>query len=359
MKMRNNRILIVITEIDATKIAVYQNTNMLFLKTVHHKDNELNNIKTIDEQIEFRKKIVLDELAHAEIRTDLVSAIMSRGGITKPISAGIYKVNETMIHDLRNSPKWHEVNLGALIAHELAKLFDEATAYIADPVVVDELDAPARFTGLKRFQRKSIFHALNHKAQARKYAKAVMKHYEDMNLIVAHLGDGFSIGAHKKGRVVDVNQTLDGGGAFSLERAGSLPEGDLVEWCFSGEHSKDEILNIIKNEAGVKAYLGTADLHEIEEMIANGHKEAKTIFEAMAYQASKYIGSMAVVLNGNVDAIILTGNVCYNQMFVNFITEKVNFLADVVVYPGECLAEALSNKALALTKGEIQLQEYK
>jgi len=356
--MKNNRILIIITEIDATRIAVYQNTNMLFLKTVKHSKSDLAELKNIDDQIEYRSKIILDELVSADIRTDLLNSIMSRGGLIKPISAGIYEVNEAMIHDLRHGEKWHEVNLGSLIAHKLTSRFEGTKAYIADPVVVDEMQTLARYTGLKQFKRKSIFHALNHKAQARKYAKAIMKPYEELNLIVAHLGDGFSIGAHQKGLVVDVNQTLDGGGAFSLERAGSLPEGDLVEWCFSGDHTKEEILRIIKFEAGMKAYLGTADLHDIEQMIADGNELAKEVFEAMAYQASKYIGAMSVVLNGTIDAIILTGNVCYSQMFVNFITEKVKFLAPVVVYPGECLAEALSNKVLGLMKGELQLKEY-
>ncbi len=356
--MKNSRILIIITEIDATRIAVYQNTNMLFLKTVRHKEQELASLDSIDEQVDFRLKVVLEELQNADIRTDLINAIISRGGLLKPISAGIYQINDAMIHDLRHGEKWHEVNLGSLIADKLTHVFKGAIAYTADPVVVDEMDDVARFTGLPQFKRKSIFHALNHKAQARKYAKAVMKKYEDINLIVGHLGDGISIGAHRRGRVVDVNQTLDGGGAFSLERAGSLPEGDLVSMCFSGKYSEDELLELIKNDGGMKAYVGTSDLHDIEYMIADGNKLASEVFEAMGYQVAKYIGSMAAVLNGDVDAIILTGNIAYNQQFTNYVIEKIKFIAPVVVYPGECLAEALSNKVLGLMSGELQLKEY-
>lgn len=356
--MKNNRILIVLTEIDATRIAVYQNTNMLFLKTVKHKETEIDSLKSIDEQVNYRTEIVINELINADIRMELINSVMTRGGLLKPISAGIYKINDAMIHDLLNGDKWHAVNLGSLIAKKLTEKFKGSIAYIADPVVVDEMEDIARYTGFVQFKRKSIFHALNHKAQARKYAKAVMKPYDKLNLIVAHLGDGISIGAHKKGKVVDVNQTLDGGGAFSLERAGSLPEGDLVEMCFSGKHSEEEILGMIKTEGGMKAYLGTSDLHDIEHMIANGNEKAKTVFEAMAYQVSKFIGAMSVVLNGNVDAIILTGDIAYSQLFVNFVISKVKFIAPVVVYPGECLAEALSNKVLALNAGDIELKEY-
>jgi butyrate kinase len=331
---------------------------MLFLKTVRHVEQEFDALQSIDEQVDYRLKIVLEELKNADIRTDLINAIISRGGLLKPISAGIYEINDAMVYDLQHGEKWHEVNLGSLIAHRLTDVFKGAKAYTADPVVVDEMDDVARFTGLPQFKRKSIFHALNHKAQARKYAKAVMKRYEDLNVIVGHLGDGISIGAHRKGRVVDVNQTLDGGGAFSLERAGSLPEGDLVSMCFSGQYTEDEILELIKNDGGMKAYIGTSDLHDIEFMIANGDKKVIEIFEAMAYQVSKYIGSMSVVLNGDVDAVILTGNIAYNQHFTNYIIEKVKFIAPVVVYPGECLAEALSNKVLGLMSGELQLKEY-
>ena len=277
----------------------------------------------------------------------------------KPIPSGVYEVNEKLKEDLYNEELGeHSVNLGGLIADDLAKMLGTAKAYIADPVVVDEMDEIARVTGWPEFERHSIFHALTQKAIARRHAKAIMKKYEELNLIVANLGEGISIGAHMKGRVIDVNQAFDGEGPFSLERTGSLPLIDIVKYCFSGKYTEEEVLRKIRSEGGMLAHLGTRNIFKIEEMIEKDDKKAKFIFEAMAYQVSKYIGSLVPVLNSEIDAIILTGMIAHNKTFTDYIIARVGKLAAVHIYPGECIADGLALNANMLLKGEIKSKVY-
>ncbi len=354
------RILAINPGSTSTKIAVYQNTTPVFLKTIRHTAEELKDFETIAEQYEYRKNIICNELKKAEIRLDLVRAIVGRGGLLKPIESGVYEVNEQMLRDLHN-PKFgeHASNLGGLIAHDMAKNLPSARAFIADPVVVDELSPFARVAGHPAFRRKSIFHALNQKAVAKTFAKSIMKHYNELNLIVVHLGGGITIGAHEKGRVVDVNNGLDGEGPFSPERSGTLPAGDLVRLCFSGRYTQNKVMRMIKGEGGLVAYVGTNSAYDVEMQAAEGDREAKFYFDAMAYQVAKYVGSMYPALNGEVDAILITGGLANSKYFVNKIIERVHKIAPVHVYPGEDEMRALAMNGLAVIKGEEEVKEYK
>jgi len=357
--MENIRILAINPGSTSTKIAIYKNANPIFLKDIKHSNKELKKFETIADQFNFRKDIIIKELRKADIKIDLIKAVVGRGGLVKPIESGIYEVNENMIKDLINSPLGeHASNLGGLIANEIAGKLKNAKAYIADPVVVDELSPLARVSGHPAFRRKSIFHALNQKAVARSHAKSLMRAYEDMNLIVVHMGGGTTVGAHEKGRVIDVNQGLDGEGPFSPERSGTLPVGDLVNMCFSGMYTKGKIKKMIKGEGGLVAYLGTNSAYDVELSAMDGDEEAKFYLDAMAYQVAKSIGSMCPALKGNVDGILLTGGIANSKYFVNKIIERVHRIAPVHVYPGEDEMRALAMNGLMVIKGEIEPKVY-
>ena len=263
-----------------------------------------------------------------------------------------------MLEDLRDGISGeHASNLGGIIAHEIASSIG-VNAFIVDPVVVDELQDVARISGLKEIERKSIFHALNQMAVSRRYAKSVKVDYSDLNLIVAHLGGGISVGAHEKGRVIDVANALDGEGPFSPERSGSLPVGDLVKMCYSGNYTHEEIKKMIKGKGGLVSYLNTNDAREVGERIKNGDKYAELIYSAMAYQVAKEIGAQAVVLKGKVDAIILTGGIAYDKTFTTWIEEMVNFISKVIIYPGEDELTALAEGGFRILKGEEHPKIY-
>ncbi|HAG16897.1 MAG TPA: butyrate kinase [Bacteroidales bacterium] len=344
----------------STKIAVYENETPVLIKNITHSAEDLAPFEKITDQFEYRKNIIYKVLQDAEIRLDLVRAIVGRGGLVKPIESGVYLVNEKMKQDLINSPLGaeHASNLGGLIAADLAKLIPNSKAYIANPVVVDELDDIARYSGHPLLPRMSIFHALNQKAVARQHAKSLMQKYEDMNLIVVHLGGGITVGAHKKGRVVDVNQGLDGDGPFSPERTGTLPVGALIRLCFSGKYTEAEMLKMNKGAGGLVAYLGTNSAYEVEQRAQNGDLEAKNIFAAMAYQVAKEIGAMFAVLNGEVDGILITGGVAHSKWFVNQISQRVYKMAPIHIYPGEDEMRALAFNGLRIIRGETIAKEY-
>ncbi len=356
----NNRVLAINPGSTSTKIAVFDGDKVAFLKNIKHSVEDLAPFENITAQYEFRKNIILQELKDADIDINSIAAVVGRGGLIKPVPSGVFEVNESLKRDLINSPMGeHASNLGGLIADDLAKEIKGARAFIADPVVVDELEELARISGHPLFKRISIFHALNHKAIARKHAKIVSGKYEDMNLIIVHLGGGISIGAHRKGRVIDVNQALDGEGPFSPERSGTLPTGDLVNMCFSGKHTKDQVKKMIKGAGGLVAHLGTNDAYKVELKVLDGDKKNTLVYEAMGYQISKYIGSMAVVLKGEVDAILITGGMGRSEWLVEKIKERVEFIAPVHVYPGEDEMEALALNGNMVLNGEINISEYK
>jgi len=357
--MKDIRVLAINPGSTSTKIAVYQNTEPIFIKNIKHTTEELIPFPKITDQFEFRKEIILQQLHEADIRIDELQAVVGRGGLLKPIPSGIYEVNDAMIADLKNSPLGeHASNLGGLIAHDLVKSLPNARAYIVDPIVVDEFDDIARISGHPLFERISIFHALNQKAVAREYAKSVRKKYEELNLIVVHLGGGISVGAHQKGRVIDVNQALDGEGPFTPERSGTLPVGALAKLCYSGKYTLKEVQKMVKGDGGLVAYLGTNNAYDVEKMVDAGDAKAELIYHAMAYQVAKIIGEMYTVLKCDVDAILITGGIAYDKGFVNWIQERVYKLAPTHIYPGEDEMKALAINGLMVTRGELDVQEY-
>jgi butyrate kinase len=288
-----------------------------------------------------------------------IAAVVGRGGLVKPIESGIYEVNEKMKIDLVSGNLGeHASNLGALIADDIASSLPDAKAYIVDPVVVDELEPVARISGHPLIERISIFHALNQKAVARTYAESVGRKYEELNLIVVHMGGGISVGAHKKGRVIDVNNALNGDGPFSPERSGGLPSGQLIDLCFSGKYSWQEIKSMITGKGGIMAYLGTNSFIDVCREAGKGDAKAILISKAIAYQISKEIGAMAAVLEGNIDAIILTGGLAYQESHVDRIKTMVGFIGKVVVYPGEDEIKALAFNGLLALDGKIEIRKY-
>lgn len=344
----------------STKISIFEDTTELMTKNIKHSVEELAGFNSIFDQYDFREKVILNEIANAGFDVQSFDAVVGRGGLLKPIRGGVYKINENMIEDLKLAKMGeHASNLGAPIALAVAKAAGEnVNAYIVDPVVVDEMEGLARFSGIPEIPRLSIFHALNQKAVARRYAREKGKKYEDFNFIIAHLGGGVSVGAHKKGRVIDVNNALNGEGPFSPERSGGLPAGQLVKMCFSGKYTQDEINKKLKGNGGLVAYLGTNSAYEVEKRVLGGDLEAEIVYKAMAYQVSKEIAALSAVLEGKVDAIIVTGGVAYDKLFISWIREKVGFIAELVVYPGEDEMKALAEGCYYGIKGEIALREY-
>ena len=344
----------------STKIAVYEDEELVYSKTIRHEHSELCAYTKVAHQFEFRRDLIVKELSDHSISCSDFVAVVGRGGLLKPISSGVYEVNEEMINDLYHGRLGeHASNLGGLIAAEIAKHIPGCKAYIADPVVVDELQPVARVAGHPAFQRISIFHALNHKAVAKNYAREVNKPYEALNLIVAHLGGGISVGAHCMGRVVDVNNALDGEGPFSPERSGTLPAGALAKLCFSGAYTLEQVQKMILGGGGMVAHLGTNQFTTVCDWVNEGREDARLIVDAMAYNIAKSIGAMAVTLKGVVDAILITGGMAHDKPFVQLIREQVAFLGPVVVYPGEDEMAALSMNGLAVLRGEEAAKEYR
>jgi butyrate kinase len=343
----------------STKFSLFEEEKLVFEKNLRHTTEELKGFEKITDQFHFRKNLIMNELSARMTDLTSITAIIGRGGLIKPIESGIYPVNQKLKDDLISGVMGqHASNLGGLIAADIASELPSATAYIVDPVVVDELQDIARISGHPLIERRSIFHALNQKAVARIYAGSVGKKYEDLKLIIAHMGGGISVGAHMKGRVIDVNNALDGDGPFSPERAGGLPSGQLAELCFSGKHSLCEVKAMLTGKGGMVAYLGTNSFIEVCKMANNGDRKANLIIDAAAYQVSKQIGAMATVLLGKVDAIILTGGLAYEKDFVKCIENRVDFIAPVKIYPGEDEMKALAYNGLLALDGKIEIRNY-
>jgi butyrate kinase len=352
------RILVINLGSTSTKVAVSESGKMLFTESVNHPVEELKQYTTIIDQYELRKDTILGVLAKKEMSLDEIDGIASRGGNMKPVPGGIYEISPAMIDDMKSGKFGQHPNMcGGIVAYTLGKERN-IPALTVDPPTVDEMCVSARYSGIPQIKRQSSFHALNQKATARKIAARLGKDYEEVNLIVAHLGGGISVGAHRKGKVVDVNNALDGDGPFSPERAGTLPTGDLVKLCFSGNYSKEEVLKLIQGGGGLVAYLGTTSGLEIEKRITEGDAFAAEVFEAMAYQIAKEIGACAAVLKGKVDAIALTGSLAYSQRLADSLKEKVSFIAQVLLDPGENEMEALAAGAMRYFNGEEQLAIY-
>lgn len=343
----------------STKFAVYRGEESLFEKSIAHSGAELAVYKRITDQFEFRREMIMKELVKCNFNIEDIRVVVGRGGLLKPIESGIYEVNDRMKQDLESCGNGeHASNLGGLIASDIAASLPDARAFIVDPVVVDEMEDVARYSGHPDFSRLSIFHALNQKAVSRLYAASVGKRYEEINLIVAHMGGGVSIGAHRRGRVIDVNNALDGDGPFSPERSGSLPVGQLAAICFSGKYTRTDVACMIKGNGGMMAYLGTNDFREICKRISDGDIEALRVQQAASYQIAKEIGTAAAVLKGEVDAIILTGGLAYQPINTDYISSMVSWIAEVIIYPGEDELRALAYNGEMVLNGTAVVKEY-
>ncbi|XGA33019.1 butyrate kinase [Virgibacillus sp. CBA3643] len=352
------RILVINPGSTSSKIGVFDDEYCIVEKTIRHNLDDIHHFHRIIDQYDFRRKVILETLDHEGINISKLNAVCGRGGLLEPIEGGTYEVNERMLQDLQLGLNGeHASNLGGILAHEIASGLN-IPAYIVDPVVVDELEEIARISGVPDIPRKSIFHALNQKAVARKAAADLNDNYNNINIIVTHMGGGITIGAHQNGKVIDVNNGLHGDGPFSPERAGTVPAGDLVSLCFSGEYYRDEIMKKIVGQGGLMAYLQTSDAVEIEKRIENGDRDAELIYDAMAYQIAKEIGSMSAVLYGNVDAIVLTGGLAYGRKFVDMITKRVKWIADTMIYPGENELQALNEGVLRVLREEESPKAY-
>jgi butyrate kinase len=352
------RVLVINPGSTSTKVAVYDNETPILEQTLRHATEELDTYERISDQFAFRKQVILDELSAEDIPVESLSCVVGRGGLIHPVSGGTYAVNQRMLDDLQVGVLGeHASNLGGILAHEIAGETG-IPSYIVDPVVVDELEDVARPSGMPDFERTSIFHALNQKAVARRAAAAHGKGYDELNFVIVHLGGGITVGAHRKGRVVDVNDGLNGEGPFTPERTGGLPALKLAKLCYSGEFTHAQMKKKIKGGGGLVAYLGTNDGREVANKIDSGDEQARLIFEAMAYQTAKEVGAMATVLEGKVDAIILTGGLAHDERFCEWIKQRVSYIAPVEVYPGEDEMKALAEGAIRVLSGEEEALEY-
>ncbi len=330
----------------------------MLLRSIKHSVEELSQFDDVTEQHEYRKKLIIDDLTRMGCEFHF-SAVVGRGGLAKPVEGGVYEINEKMIADTKADHNHkHACDLGCIISYEIAKDIPGCRSFIADPGVVDELNDYARISGSPLMKRICIWHALNQRAIARRYANEIGKEYEDLNLIICHLGGGISIAAHEKGRAVDANNALDGEGPFSPERAGSLPAADLIRLCFSGKYTEQQLLKRVAGEAGLIAHLGTNDMQEIERRIAAGDKQAELVVDAMIYHTAKNIVAESAVLCGKVDAILLTGGMARSQYVISRLRKRIDFLAPTHCYPGEDEMEALALNALAVLTGKREAKTY-
>jgi len=351
------RILAINPGSTSTKIAVFENDTQVYTHSFAHTAEELAAFATPADQFEWRKKMIIDDLAEAGIELHSFDIIIGRGGIIRPVESGVYEVNPALSYDLAHAERQHASNLGGLIARDIARMAG-VRAYIADPVVVDEMIPYARITGVPELPRESVFHALNQKAIARRYAKENESHYDDLNLIVCHMGGGITVSAHRKGKVIDTTNALNGCGPFSPERSGTLPPGPLIDLCFSGKYTRDELQKLVHGKGGLVAHLGTTSIPEILDRVDKGDLHAMLIIRAMCYTIAKEIGGMAIALRGNVDAILLTGGVAHSKRITDYIAGHCNFIAPIYVYPGENELLALAQNALGVLTGELEAKVY-
>jgi butyrate kinase len=360
MAEHKHLILVINPGSTSTKFAVFENEKSLFEKTVRHPPEDFAGCARIKDQKDIRLKYISEALKENRIALESINAVVGRGGIVAPLPSGTYAVNEKMLQDLTDengAANAHASCLGGIIAAEMAKTY-KIPAFVVDPVVVDELIPEARISGVPEIERTPTFHALNTKAVARLAAKDLGMKYADARFVLVHMGGGVSVGAHRYGSIIDVNNAVTGEGPFSPERSGGLPCAALIEMCFSGKYTKDRLLGFLQKNGGIKAYLDTNDMREVEKRSQEGDAGAILVFNAMAYQIAKEIGAMVAVLEGRADAIILTGGIAYSNTFTGMIKKYVDRLAPVRVYPGELEMEALAWGALRVLRGEEKPSEY-
>lgn len=353
------KVLVINPGSTSTKVALFENEECVADRIIRHTAADIHAFAGVIEQTNFRKALIEELLAERQIDRSELVAVVGRGGLLKPIPGGTYKVDESMLKDLREERyNTHASNLGALLAYEIAAAHN-IDAYIVDPVVVDEFEPLARISGLAGIERRSVGHALNQKAVAREVAADMGKPYEESNLIVAHLGGGISIAAHRQGKMIDMVNGLDGEGPYSPERTGQLPLTEFARKIIDEQLNFKEAKKIIAGNGGLKSYLNETDIRIIEKDAQTGNKEAAFYLEGMCYQIAKHIGEMAVVLKGNVDAILLTGGISYSADITSTIQSAVNWIADVKVVPGEKEMEALYQGVVRVLTGVEEAKNYK
>ncbi|WP_445493170.1 butyrate kinase [Niallia sp. 03133] len=358
MRQQKFRILVINPKTSSTNIALYQNEIPLITDTIFHTSNHSPEKLSITEQCRVRSEEILSYLYSKEINFSKLDAICGQGGLLRPMEGGTYQINETMLEDLKTGYGGeHPSNLGGILAYEIAAGLN-IPSFIVDPVVVDELEDVAKISGYPGIPRRSVFHALNHKACGRRAASELGKKYEEVNLIVAHLGEGITVGAHRNGKVIDVNNGLNGEGPFTLERTGTIPPGDLIDLCYSGVFTHTEMKNELHFNGGIKGYLHIKNASEAVKLMMSGDKKASLILNAMCYQIAKEIGSISTVLSGNVDAIVLTGTLANSDVLMKKIIERVMWIADVYVYPGENELQSLAEGCLRVLRKAETPKKY-
>lgn len=355
------RILTINPGSTSTKLALYDDDEPILAETIRHSDDDLAPFsdRPIWDQRSFRKRAILNALSERDVSIETLEAIVARGGLLKPLSSGTYRVNGQMLEDLERAERGqHASNLGAPLAREIAAdVGDHCPAFIVDPVSVDEWPPVARLSGLAGLDRECLSHALNTKAVAKRYAQSQRRAYDDLRLIVAHLGSGISVSAHEDGQMFDVTNSREEG-AFSTERAGSIPVMKLVDLCFSGRYSRDEMERLIFREGGLYSYLGTKNLQEAFDRADTGDERARLVVEAMSYQIAQEIGAMATVLRGQIDAILITGGMAHAEPFVNDLRARIDWIAPIEIYPGEDELRALAEGALRVLRGTEPAHVY-
>lgn len=340
----------------STKVALYENTERLVNETMSHPTEEI--IRPLHEQTDFRLEAIRDFLTRNGINPGSIDVVSARGGLLKPIKGGTYDINDKMVDDLKtNRYGKHASNLSGVIADRFREKYG-CRAVITDPVVVDELAEEVRLTGLRGIERKSVFHALNQKAVARKYAASIGKSYSDVNVIVSHMGGGITVGAHRKGRVVDVNDGLSGEGPMSPTRTGSLPNGSLARFIIENNLDYDSIYEILTKEGGFVSLAGTQDALELEKRATSGDETTQKIFRALAAQIAKEIGSRSAIMKGQVDQIIFTGGLAHSEYLINLVRPYISFIAPVSVFPGEEEMQALAEGAYRVLTGREEMKTY-
>ncbi len=353
-----SKLLIINPGSTSTKMGVFEDRHKVDEIVIRHKDEELSVFDDVIDQKDFRLDVIKDKLAELHVDIEEFDAIVGRGGQMKPVESGTYEVTEEMIEDMKSGRYGvHASSLGGMLAKEIGDSIG-VKSYVVDPVVVDEMDDFARVSGLKGCERFSSFHALNQKSMARRYATEIDRDYESLNLIGCHMGGGISVVAHQRGRVVDVNNSVDGDGPFTPERTGSIPLRGVLHLIFDQGLNADEVIKLMTSQSGLYSYVGTKDAKVVSDKAKSGSKKHRFIYEAMAYQVAKEIASLGAVLKGDVDAIILTGGLAYDDLFVNWIRERVEFIAPVVVYPGEDELQALADGICRILNGEAQVKIY-
>lgn len=350
------KILVINPGSTSTKIAIYENERQVWMAGAHIRPSQTTQFKHVNDQYDQRKAFIINALHEAGLPLKF-DAVIGRGGLLKPTRGGVYEVNEAMKNDLWHAEMEHASNLGALLADDIAQMCS-CRAFTADPVVVDEFIPEARLTGLAGIERRSIFHALNSKAVSRKYADSVGRRYEELNLIVIHLGGGISVSAHRQGRVIDVNNALNGEGPFSPERAGTIPSQQMAELCFSGRYTLKEIKKLLSGRGGLISLVGDNDVRNVAREAENGHEPHRTVLSAMLYNVAKQTGAMFAALRGQVDAIIITGGIAFSHYCIDMLTPQISYMAPVVVMPGEDEMGSLAANALRALRDESVLQTY-